>query len=175
MCRSHVHPWFKSHYSTPIPFLSALASRIFSFESFPRALLICVASVRTLSGVRQGFHIQSCTSLFKSQSTHAIKWALADVIDGMNLSEEWGVSNLDLSYAHDTRWAKWANERMERTNVTANIKMIPTNTFDRKSIWQKSVEGKQTRGGWKYPKDVYATRFRMHGSVDPRTRDRTHV
>jgi hypothetical protein len=103
------------------------------------------------------------------------KVALADAIDGMNLSEEWGLSNLDLSYAHDTRWAKWANERMERTNTTANIKRIPTNTFDRKPTWQKSVEGKQTRGGWKYPKDVYATRFRMHGSVDPRTRDRTHV
>lgn len=101
--------------------------------------------------------------------------ALADAIDGMNLSEEWGVSNLDLSYADDNPWAKWANERMERTNITATVERYPTNPFDRKSIWQKTVAGKQTRGGWKYPKDVYATRFRMHGSVDPRTRNRIHV
>ncbi len=103
------------------------------------------------------------------------KVALVDVIDGMDLSKEWGFSNLDLSYAHDTRWAKWANERMERTNTTANIKTIPTNTFDRKLTWQRCVEGKQTRGGWGYPKDVYATRFRTHGSLDPRDRNRTHV
>lgn len=101
--------------------------------------------------------------------------ALAGAIDGMYFSEEWGVSNLDLSCAHDTRWAKWANERMERTNPTANIKRIPTNIFDMKRTWQMSMEGKQRRGGWKYPKDVYATRFRMHGSVDLRTRDRTRV
>jgi hypothetical protein len=52
---------------------------------------------------------------------------------------------------------------------------IPTKPYDRKVIWQKAVEGKQRRGSWKYPKKVYATRFRMHGSADPRTRERVHV
>ena len=101
--------------------------------------------------------------------------ALADAIDGMDLSEEGGFTNLNLTHQDDTRWAKWANEKMERTNTTATLDKIPTNVFDRKAIWKRSVTGKQRRGGWKYPKEVYVTRFRMHGSKDPRAKERVHV
>lgn len=101
--------------------------------------------------------------------------ALADAIDGMDLSEEWGFTNLNLTYQDDTRWAKWANEKMENTNTIATLDKIPTNAFDSKEIWHRSVAGKQRRGGWKYPKDVDATRFRMHGSKDPRAKEGVYV
>ena len=104
--------------------------------------------------------------------------ALADVIDGMDLSEQWGFANLDLTRQEDARWAQWANARMEeivKTTGTTFFDRIPTGRFDRKAIWQDSVARKQSRGGWKYPKKLYATRFRMHGSQDPRTRKRIHV
>ena len=104
--------------------------------------------------------------------------ALADVIDGMDLSEQWGFANLDLTRQEDARWAQWANARMEEilkmTSATF-FDRIPTGSFDRKAIWQDSVARKQSRGGWKYPKKLYATRFRMHGSQDPRTKERTRV
>jgi hypothetical protein len=101
--------------------------------------------------------------------------ALADAIDGMNLSEEWRIDNLDLTYADDTRWPKWANERLDEAGIVRTFMSIPTNAYDRRVIWQKAVEGKQRRGGWKYPEKIYATRLRMYGSADPRTRDRVHV
>ncbi|KAF7504952.1 hypothetical protein GJ744_001533 [Endocarpon pusillum] len=34
---------------------------------------------------------------------------LADVIDGMDLSEDWGADNLDLNDADDSCWAEWTN------------------------------------------------------------------
>lgn len=96
---------------------------------------------------------------------------LADVIDGMDLSEKWGIDNLDLTYTTDTSWANWANGRIKREDPEAIFSLVSTNAFNRKATWQKIVQTKQTRGGWKYPKDQYATRFRRHGSTDPTTKD----
>lgn len=100
---------------------------------------------------------------------------LADAIDGMNLSDEWRIEHLDLTYTDDTRWADWANDRMKRANPEEIFGLIPINAFDRKVTWQNTVRRKQTRGGWKYPKERYATRFRSHTSSDPTTRDRDFV
>ena len=101
--------------------------------------------------------------------------ALTDTVDGMDLSEDWGFENLDLTYTDDDHWARWANERILRVDPTATLKLISTDGFDRKAVWRRIVEGKQRRGGLKYPAEVYATRFRLHGSQDPRTRDRKYV
>jgi hypothetical protein len=40
--------------------------------------------------------------------------ALADLIDGMNLTEEWGLENLDLEGTHDISWVKKRNEKINR-------------------------------------------------------------
>ena len=101
--------------------------------------------------------------------------ALVDVIDGMDLSEEWGFANLDLSYKSDTSWSKLAIERLEKVSPTTIFNKIPFNPCDRKALWQSNVARKRTRGGWKYPKELYATRFRRHGSQDPRAKYREHV
>jgi hypothetical protein len=42
--------------------------------------------------------------------------ALADLIDGMNLADEWGLENLDLEGMHDISWVKKRNE-MVRGNL----------------------------------------------------------
>ena len=96
----------------------------------------------------------------------------------MDLSEQWGFANLDLTCQEDAHWAHWANARMEeivKNSIATFFERIPTGRFDRKTIWQDSVARKQSRGGWKYPKELYATRFRLHGSQDPRTKERTRV
>lgn len=36
---------------------------------------------------------------------------LCDVIDGTNVSEEWGENNLDLEGTNDVKWAKEKNKR----------------------------------------------------------------
>ncbi|WEW55165.1 hypothetical protein PRK78_000594 [Emydomyces testavorans] len=41
--------------------------------------------------------------------------ALADLIDGMNLTNEWGLENLDLHGTHDISWVKKQNEKISRT------------------------------------------------------------
>ena len=40
--------------------------------------------------------------------------SLADVIDGMDLSKDWGSRNLDLTQLNDLCWANWANERLAK-------------------------------------------------------------
>lgn len=96
---------------------------------------------------------------------------LSDVIDGMDLSEDWAAGNLDLSVTNDSRWAEWANRRIKQAHPDARFGLTSTNPIDRKATWQKLVRTKQTRMGWKYPTDQYATRFRRHGSKDPTTKD----
>lgn len=100
---------------------------------------------------------------------------LADVIDGMDIPEEWAVDNLDLSISRDSRWAEWSNERLKRAQPDATFSLVSTHPINRKADWEKLVRSKQTRMGWKYPKEQYATRFRRHGSRDPTTLDRETV
>jgi hypothetical protein len=96
---------------------------------------------------------------------------LEDVIDGMDIPEEWAVDNLDLSFSCDSRWAEWANERLKSKQPNEIFSLVSTHPMDRKAKWEKSVRSKQTRMGWKYSEERYATRFRSHGSRDPTTKD----
>jgi hypothetical protein len=41
--------------------------------------------------------------------------ALADIIDGMDLSEEWGVEHLDLRGNNDVEWARQKNSRIRES------------------------------------------------------------
>lgn len=41
--------------------------------------------------------------------------ALADLIDGMNLTVEWGRENLDLNGTHDISWVKKQGEKIAKT------------------------------------------------------------
>lgn len=104
---------------------------------------------------------------------------LQDLIDGMDLSEEWGEENLNLDGTTDTDWLEnyyqaFCADFRERGKDEMLVFINPTPTSGRQ-IWERSVRNKQRRLGWKYSPERYATRYRKHGSTDPRTRNRPGV
>ncbi|KAK2756974.1 hypothetical protein FQN54_004942 [Arachnomyces sp. PD_36] len=97
---------------------------------------------------------------------------LDDLVDGMDLSEEWGQTNLNLEGHTDTKWAKDTIDAHRADGVEEMFIFIDPDPIPRRQIWQKCIRNKQRRMGWKYSPEIYSSRFRRHGSKDPRTRYR---
>ncbi|KAJ9222237.1 hypothetical protein DTO169C6_5366 [Paecilomyces variotii] len=97
---------------------------------------------------------------------------LQDLIDAQDLSVEWGEENLNLEGSTCVEWAKRRIDALKEDGVPAHFIFIDPTPVSRRKIWQEYVENKQKRMGWKYPPEIYATRWRRHGSKDPRTKDR---
>ncbi|WEW56323.1 hypothetical protein PRK78_001766 [Emydomyces testavorans] len=95
---------------------------------------------------------------------------LEDLVDGMDLSEEWGEQSLDLNGSTDAEWARNYIKALEADK--ARLIYIDPEPTPKREIWQECVQNKQRRMGWKYPPEIYATRFRKFGSKDPRLSDR---
>lgn len=95
---------------------------------------------------------------------------LEDVIDGMNLSEEWGEQNLDLGGHTDVKWLEDYADTLREDGRDEMFIFIDSAPVSRHQMWREFVLNKQRRMGWKYPPEIYATRFRRHGSKDPRVR-----
>ncbi|KAF2762184.1 hypothetical protein EJ05DRAFT_535444 [Pseudovirgaria hyperparasitica] len=99
---------------------------------------------------------------------------LVDLIDGMDLSIEWGKAHLNLEGPIDVAWGRWTANF--EAGGQAPPDMIPRWCADppsRLSIWLKyaSAERKWASRGFKaLPNDV--TRFRKRGQGDPRLRQR---
>ncbi|KAL4967534.1 uncharacterized protein BDV14DRAFT_197900 [Aspergillus stella-maris] len=101
---------------------------------------------------------------------------LEDLIDGMNLTEEWGEDNIDLDGTTDTQWLENRHRAVcedfrERGLDEMLIFLDPAPAF-RREIWKHSVQNKKKRLGWERSPEKYATQYRKHGSPDPRTRNR---
>ena len=104
--------------------------------------------------------------------------SLSNLVDGMNLSEEWGSEHLNLSGTNDIAWIERKNEAIRASmplTDTSCLLELDTAVFCRKEIWEEVVRGKDRRVGYKYPKELYVTRFRLHGEQDPRLTDRDYV
>ncbi|KAE8340609.1 hypothetical protein BDV24DRAFT_151749 [Aspergillus arachidicola] len=71
---------------------------------------------------------------------------LCDVIDGTNVSEEWGENNLDIEGTNDEFGGK-----------------------NKREVWQSLVRTKEDRLDWTKPKDVFITQHRATGAPDPWT------
>ncbi|KKZ60629.1 hypothetical protein EMCG_04702 [[Emmonsia] crescens] len=97
---------------------------------------------------------------------------LCDLIDGQDLSEEWGIEHLDLSGNSDTKWLEWLIQGMRDDGIEDIHIFIDAKPVSRLDSWKKYITTKQTRMGWKYSPEIYATRFRKVGSKDPRTRNK---
>ena len=97
---------------------------------------------------------------------------LDDLIDGMNLTPEWGEENLLLEGTVDADWIWWkynvAHDRNLK-NVAGEKPPWYSNPDKRRGIWAKqtSPQAKKARQTWKYEPDR-ETRFRKAGSKDPR-------
>ncbi|PYI00858.1 hypothetical protein BO78DRAFT_329029 [Aspergillus sclerotiicarbonarius CBS 121057] len=94
---------------------------------------------------------------------------LQELIDGMNLTEEWGGESLDLEGHTDTQWLEDRIQAFLDDGEDPMYIWIDPTPVSRRTVWTKMVQGKQKRLGWKYPAERYATRYRKHGSKDPRS------
>lgn len=93
---------------------------------------------------------------------------LHDLVDGMNLTLEWGMEHLDLNGLTDTEWAteRYAYNKQygERPSAT-----LLRNGRSKALLWDRaaSLDSKSKRRGHKaLPRDE--TRFRLKGQRDPR-------
>jgi hypothetical protein len=94
--------------------------------------------------------------------------SLADAIDGSNVSEKWGVENLDLEGEVDLEWAEWKN-RIIRQEAGGGpcFGLNPIKHVEKRWLWEFMVRNKGGRRGWTQPTELFATRFRLHGDSDP--------
>lgn len=101
--------------------------------------------------------------------------ALDDIIDGTNVSEEWGNTHLQLDGTNDLNWAKRMNEKVYslfKGGVGPWGCLFPSEVVSRRYLWESRVRGKLARLGWTRPAELFDTRFRLKGSEDPWKSDR---
>ncbi|KAI0888618.1 uncharacterized protein GGS22DRAFT_61133 [Annulohypoxylon maeteangense] len=103
---------------------------------------------------------------------------LTNLIDGMDLSEEWGEEHLNLDKPGEIEYAKEKNEK-----IVASLSEYPNSRpsrlrdtpMDLRQKWQTIVRTKQKRIGIEVPGHLYSTRFRIKGSPDPRLREERNI
>ncbi|KAI1455992.1 hypothetical protein F4805DRAFT_254108 [Annulohypoxylon moriforme] len=103
---------------------------------------------------------------------------LTNLIDGMDLSEEWGEEHLDLDKLGELEYAKEKNEK-----IIASLAEYPNSRpsrlrdtpMDLRQKWQTLVRTKQNRIGIEVPGHLYSTRFRIKGSPDPRLQEDRNI
>jgi hypothetical protein len=95
---------------------------------------------------------------------------LDDLVDGMNLTEEWGRENLKLDGVTDVEWAKWKNQKLKQINGEHCFKWTerPINV---RGTWERAVSADREKKaqGWKFSQHP-ETRFWRRGQRDPRRR-----
>lgn len=103
---------------------------------------------------------------------------LAQLIDGMNLDEEWGPAHLhlDMPSQAETDYVvakniKYRSFQDEFPGSNLRVGTLAEKPIDRTKKWQSLVEAKQNRMKPHLSKERYATQFRRKGSQDPRLRE----
>lgn len=94
--------------------------------------------------------------------------SLADVVDGSDVTYEWGEEHLDLEGETDVEWAAWKNKRIVASKPSSILGGgVPSRPFKKRELWKDVVSTKLGRCGWKRPHNLFKTRFRLIGSIDP--------
>jgi hypothetical protein len=99
---------------------------------------------------------------------------LDDLVDGMNLTLEWGEANLELDGTVDGDWARWQTDALhDGKALPEDYPLWSSQPKKRRGIWEEvvSAHAKKNRQRHKYL-EVNETRFWRRGQKDPRLRDR---
>ncbi|KAL2071338.1 hypothetical protein VTL71DRAFT_12573 [Oculimacula yallundae] len=98
---------------------------------------------------------------------------LEDLIDGMDLTEEWGAKNLDLDRTNDIPWAIEKNKKI-RASVPLTLGScfleIATAPIVHRDTWNTLVRNKHRRMGEEHPKEFFSTQYYLKDGGDPRLR-----
>ncbi|KAL4904633.1 hypothetical protein BDW74DRAFT_178727 [Aspergillus multicolor] len=101
---------------------------------------------------------------------------LESLIDAQGLTSEWGEANLDFTGTTDIAWLESYyqsfHEDYARRGIDETLIWIDPEPRARREIWEQAITNKSNRLGWKRDPAVYSSRYRKHGSGDPRTRQR---
>lgn len=94
--------------------------------------------------------------------------ALSDIVDGTDVTEDWGNENLDLTGTVDVAWRKWKNDtiRAQKEDLWNFFSLLETRIAPRREVWENIVRGKESRLRYNQPTELFATQFRLHGSQD---------
>ncbi|KAK4649968.1 hypothetical protein QC762_300980 [Podospora pseudocomata] len=98
---------------------------------------------------------------------------LDDLVDGMNLEEEWGETNLELDKPPPLEHIREKNDMIARSlpedmrDVTP-LALLSERTRPARDAWRRSVSTKNRRINDELPRHRYLTRFRKVGSKGPR-------
>lgn len=105
---------------------------------------------------------------------------LEDVVDGTDVSEQWGEDHLDLDGTNDVEWSQEMHQKGLDFAKTCNDPRVESwapnihAVTSRRELWQKAVRNKERRIGWDLPKDLYLTQYRFRGQIDPWLELSTH-
>lgn len=122
-------------------------------------------SLRGLPYPKLDIFIQSCLDTCDELQ-------LCDVVDGSNVSEQWGEDYLELDGYNDIEWARDLNQRgrdFKDGKFAHWAPFVPETTKSRRAMWQSKVRTKQDRLDWTKPKDVFLTQYCIIGAPDPWT------
>lgn len=101
--------------------------------------------------------------------------AITDLVDGMDLDNEWAASHLSLDITHDVVWAEKKNAKLKASAPERELFEISTEPSPIRPLWEETVKNKEQRIGLELPKEHFVTRFRAVGQGDPRLNDRNYV
>ncbi|PGH20794.1 hypothetical protein AJ80_03421 [Polytolypa hystricis UAMH7299] len=120
-------------------------------------------SLRGLPYPKLDVFIQSCLDTYDMLQ-------LCDVIDGTNVSEEWGKKNLDLEGTNDIEWTKDKNKRgREFGRKWAHCPFARQGQKSKQEMWESLVRTKVDRLDWTKPKDIFINTspcYRRAGPLD---------
>ncbi|KAH6628867.1 hypothetical protein F5144DRAFT_492409 [Chaetomium tenue] len=122
-------------------------------------------SVRGLPYPKLDVFIQSTLDMYDDLQ-------LVDVVDGTDVSEEWGEEHLDLDGDTDSKWAEDLNKRGAQLAggrfgaITCFANDMPVS---KRRLWQEAVRTKERRLDWTKPKEVYVTQYRFRDAPEPWT------
>ncbi|KAK4034583.1 hypothetical protein C8A01DRAFT_49045 [Parachaetomium inaequale] len=103
---------------------------------------------------------------------------LQDLVDGMDLTEEWGEGNLKFDDpGTEIREATPQEVKDDPINVMFGTEVyeLPEGPTDFREVFARLVRTKSRRIGLESPPGLYDTKYRAKDSPDPRTRIRFHV
>lgn len=92
--------------------------------------------------------------------------SLCNIIDGTDVSEEWGYKSLDLSGTNDVEWAECMNKRYFASIAGGEgmiLPLFPAQSVRRQVMWETYVRQKKARLGWTHSDGMFDTRFRLKG------------
>jgi hypothetical protein len=104
--------------------------------------------------------------------------SLCDLVDGMDLTEQWGSEHLELDAENDLEWTLRKNEKIRASvpvDPSSCFLELGTAVFHLRETWNSLVRTKERRIGVELPRGYFSTRFRGVDSPDPRTLERIHA